>query len=322
MIETNTPIPAKLPRPLRGIIPPMVTPLEEQDVLDNEGLERLIEHILAGGVHGLFLLGTTGEAPSLSLSLRRALIQRASQLVAGRVPLLVGITDPAPAESIRLANFAASCGVDALVLAAPYYFPIGQSDLVEYFQYIIPKLPLPVFLYNMPSHTKISFSAETVRRALDMPRVIGLKDSSAGAKCFGEVRSFVLKQRPEFSLLIGPEDMLSETLPRGAHGGVCGGANLFPSLFTGLYEASIAGDSARVAELQKRVLALPRTIYDLGTPGYDTIRGLKAALAYMGICSDRLASPLQNLSDAERAHVHRWMAELSPRRDDAPLIAK
>src|ERR1700750_1301073 len=102
--------------PLRGIIPPLVTPLREQDALDHEGLERLIEHVLGGGVHGLFLLGTTGEAPSLGYALRPALIHRACAQVAGRVRVLVGIPDASPAESIRLARYAATQGASALVL--------------------------------------------------------------------------------------------------------------------------------------------------------------------------------------------------------------
>src|SRR6266478_8353138 len=103
-----------------GIIPPMVTPLRRRDELDVPGLERLLEHILAGGVHGLFVLGTTGEAPSLSYRLRRELIERTCRQVAGRVPVLVGITDTAFVEAVQLSHFAAETGAQALVLAPPY----------------------------------------------------------------------------------------------------------------------------------------------------------------------------------------------------------
>src|SRR3954465_14755813 len=106
---------------LRGVVPPMVTPLRERDKLDHAGLERLIEHILAGGVHGLFVLGTTGEAPNLGYRLRRELIERTCKLVRGRVPVLVGVTDTAFVESVGLAQHSADCGADAVVLAPPYY---------------------------------------------------------------------------------------------------------------------------------------------------------------------------------------------------------
>src|SRR5437899_7918271 len=105
--------------PLTGIVPPMITPLRARDELDVPGLERLIERILAGGVSGLFILGTTGEGPSLSYVLRRELIERTCRLVHGRVPVLVGITDTAFAESISLARNAASAGAEAVVVAPP-----------------------------------------------------------------------------------------------------------------------------------------------------------------------------------------------------------
>src|SRR5262245_26840129 len=115
-----------LPKPLSGIIPPLATPLRDVDQLDHAGLERLIEYVLAGGVHGLFILGTTGEGPSLSYRLRCELIELACEQVNHRVPILVGITDTSAVESINLAERAADAGADAVVLAAPYYFAPNQ----------------------------------------------------------------------------------------------------------------------------------------------------------------------------------------------------
>jgi len=165
-------------KPLRGIVPPMITPLRGRDELDAAGLERLIEHILAGGVSGLFILGTTGEGPSLSYRVREQLIERTCRQVAGRVPVLVGITDTAFVESLNGARWAADAGADAVVVAPPYYLPEGQPELQEYLDHLLPELPLPLFLYNMPALTKVSFELATVRRAMDDPRIVGLKDSS------------------------------------------------------------------------------------------------------------------------------------------------
>src|SRR2546427_7422671 len=106
--------------PLKGIVPPLVTPLRDRDELDVPGLERLIEHILSGGVSGLFILGTTGEGPSLSYRLRRELIERVCKQVNHRVPVLVGITDTAFVESVNVGRCAADFGADALVVAPPY----------------------------------------------------------------------------------------------------------------------------------------------------------------------------------------------------------
>src|SRR5262245_33761956 len=128
----------------RGIVPPMVTPLRDRDTLDTAGLERLIEHILSGGVHGLVILGTSGEAPSLSYKLRRDLIDRTCRQVNGRVPIMVGITDTSFVESVALGRFAADAGATALVAAAPYYFPAGQPELIEFIERLVLELPLPL----------------------------------------------------------------------------------------------------------------------------------------------------------------------------------
>src|SRR5215212_6781853 len=117
--------------PYSGIIPPIITPLKDRDTLDVEGLGRLVEHMIGGGVHGIFALGTTGEAPSLSYRLRREMVERTCKLVNGRVPVLVGITDTSFVESVNLAVHAAEQGAEAVVLSAPYYFPVGQPELIE-----------------------------------------------------------------------------------------------------------------------------------------------------------------------------------------------
>ena len=292
-----------------GIIPPIVTPLRSRDELDVEGLQRLIEHILAGGVHGVFVLGTTGEAPSLSYRLRRELIERTCQQVAGRVPVLVGITDTAFVEAVHMAQFAAESGAQALVLAPPYYFPNSQPELLEYVQHLAPELPLPLFLYNMPTHTKTIFEVETVRRAMDMPNIVGLKDSSANMVYFHQLVR-LLPQRPEWSLLIGPEELLAESVLLGGHGGVNGGANLRPRLYVDLYEAARARDFERAAALHAEVMHLSTTLYRVGRHSSAIIKGLKCALRELGICDDFMAEPFHRFREEERERVRKVLAEL------------
>lgn len=118
-------------RTFHGIVPPW-SPLSDRDVLDVEGLQRLVEHLIVGGVHGIFILGTTGEAPSLSYRLRRELINRVCQQVGARLSVLVGITDTSFVESVHLANHAAESGAAAVVLSTPYYFPAGQTEPARY----------------------------------------------------------------------------------------------------------------------------------------------------------------------------------------------
>lgn len=297
------------PGPLCGIIPPLVTPLLDRDRLDIPGLERLIEHVLGGGVHGLFLLGTTGEAPSLSHRLRCELVERACAQVAGRVPVLVGITDTSFIESVEMAEHAADAGARGVVLAPPYYFPAGQPELAEYIEQIAAAVPLPLYLYNMPSHTKVSFEPETVARALAIPNIAGLKDSSGQMVYFHKVQRLATA-RPDFALLIGPEELLAEAVLLGAHGGICGGANLAPRLYVDLYQAARRGELDRVRERHARVMQIATTIYAVGRYGSAYLKGLKCALACLGICADHLAEPFRRFGPAERARIEAHLRDL------------
>ncbi len=298
-----------LPRPLRGIIPPMVTPLLDRDSLDVAGLERLIEHILAGGVHGLFILGTTGEAPSLSYRLRFELIERVCAQVNQRVPVLVGITDTSFVESVNIARKASDAGAQAVVLAPPYYFPAGQAELLEYLRHLTAELPLPLFLYNMPRYTKAIFEPETVRAASDINGIVGLKDSSGDMVYFHRLQS-LLKDRPDFTLLMGPEELLAEAIFLGAHGGVCGGANLLPQLYVDLYHAACSRDVSAAGALHSRVMRISSTIYSVGRYESSFLKGLKCALSCLGICSDFLAEPFHRFRAAERDIIRRHLEEL------------
>ena len=297
----------------RGIIPPMVTPLKEWDTLDQDGMVRLIDHILSGGVHGLFLLGTTGEAPSLSHRLRKEIIQRALDQIKERIPVLVGITDTSFDESINLAEYAAEKGASAVVLAPPYYFPAGQLELLEYLEHLVPRLPLPLFLYNMPTHTKLFFEPETVKAASEIPGVIGLKDSSANMVYFRQLQQ-IFKDLNDFRLFIGPEELLGETLVLGGHGGVCGGGNLIPELYVELYEKSIEGDFKKMGILHERIMQISTTIYSVGKYKSSYLKGLKCSLTLMGICDDFMAEPYHRFRVSERNVIRQYLIDpgLSP----------
>jgi dihydrodipicolinate synthase/N-acetylneuraminate lyase len=294
----------------QGIIPPMITPLTGRDTLDLEGLERLVERLIAGRVSGLFILGTTGEAPSLSYRLRRELIGQTCRLVRGRVPVLVGITDTSIIESARLACDAADYGADAVVTSAPFYFPAGQPELREFIGELLPELPLPLMLYNMPALTKTSFSREVVTWALDQENIIGLKDSSGDLVYFRKMRHLAATARPDWSFLVGPEELLGEVVLMGGQGGINGGANLHPTLYVDLYEAAKSGDLARTCELSARVIALGEALYRVGQHGSAIIKGLKCSLSILGICDDFMAAPFHRFHGTERAIVREHLSEL------------
>ena len=300
--------------PLTGIIPPMITPLRGRDELDVPGLEKLVEHILAGGVNGLFILGTTGEGPSLSYRLRGELIYRVCKQVKRRVPVLVGITDTSFIESVNVAKNAADSGADALVVAPPYYLPEAQPELQEYLEHLVPELPLPLYLYNMPALTKVHFELETVRRAMDEPRIIGLKDSSGDLNYFKSAAELI-PRRPDWSLLIGPEEKLLDSLQLGGNGGVSGGANLFPKLYVKLVETHRAENAVRAQELQQQIQRVSDSFYRIGKYSSSIIKGIKCALSCMGICDDFMAEPFHRFRSAEydlvKSRLKKIEAEIS-----------
>lgn len=291
-----------IPSPLTGIVPPLVTPLTDRDTLDIAGLEGLIEHLIAGGVSGLFIIGTTGEGPSLSYRLRRELITHTCRIAHGRLPVLVGITDTAFVESVNIARHAADAGADALVAAPPYYLPEGQPELLEYVHHLLPELPLPFYLYNMPSLTKVSFEVDTVRALLDTPRIHGIKDSSGNMIYFHRLVR-MLADRPDWTVLMGPEELLLDAVLAGGHGGVNGGANVFPHLYVALFEAARSGDVARARKLHGQVMQVSSALYQVGRHPSAIIKGIKCALSCLGICDDFMAEPFHRFRGEERGRI-------------------
>lgn len=296
-------------KPLHGIIPPMVTPLTDIDTLDVAGTERLIEHILSAKVGGLFILGTTGEFSSISYKLRHELIERTCKQVAGRVPVLVGITDTSIIESVNLANKAADCGATAVVSAPPYYYAAAQPELIEFYNNLAPRLPLPLYLYNMPVHTKVMLEPNTVHTISENPNVVGLKDSSANMVYFRLVQH-AMRHKPEFEMFMGPEEITADAVMLGANGGVNGGSNIFPQLYVDMYNAAVAHDFEALEPLRQRILQVSASIYTVGRYGSSYLKGVKCALSLMGICSDYIADPFHRFRQEERDRVKRALEEL------------
>ncbi|TWU35701.1 putative 2-keto-3-deoxy-galactonate aldolase YagE [Novipirellula aureliae] len=296
-------------RQLRGIVPPLITPLAQRDELDLEGLERLLDRVIDAGVAGIFILGTTGEAPSLSYRLRREMIRKTLGIVNGRVPVLVGVTDTAFVESVELAKDAADCGASAAVLTTPYYFPAGQTELTAYVQEIAPRIPLPLMLYNMPDLTKVWFEIDTLGKLSRIESIVGVKDSSGDLGYFAQLCKLKLK-RPDWSILIGPEAKLVEAHRLGGDGGVCGGANVLPQLFVECHRALCSGDDQTVAEKQAQILVFQK-IYDIGKYASRHIKATKSALSLLGICSDLPADPFHRFLDPQRESVAKILRSMN-----------
>lgn len=301
-----------------GIIPPMVTPLTEDLTLDVDALERLVAHLVDGGVHGLFILGSCGEGPVLSPSIQRELISRTTSLVAGRIPVLVGITDACVSESVGLAGHAADAGADAVVAAAPFYFPISQPQLAQWAEQLAAKVPLPMLFYNMPAMVKISIEPETLRRLCQSPNIVGFKDSSFDLPLFEQLTAVGRAERPEWAIFVGPEEFLPAAYACGGDGAIPGGANIAPQLFAAMYDALVEGRSDLVASLHERANLL-QPLYALGGQPGSFIVGIKTAVAMLGLCGDTFAGEFAALGDGPRGQVREILASLGCTPKTAPV---
>ena len=294
---------------LHGIIPPIVTPLINDNELDEEGLEKLINHLLKGGVHGVFLLGTTGEGTSLRYKLREKFIRQACSIIDKKVPVMVGITDTSFDGSIEIAHICKDAGADSLVVAPPYYLPITDIEMLRYLDDLVAELPLPFLLYNIPSHTKLHMSVETVKHAKDLG-ALGIKDSSGDMLYMIKLISN-LKESDNFSFITGTEIFIPETILQGGHGAIAGGANMFPKLFVDFYNASVEKDLIKIDLLRQIVMKIYNTIYNVGNFSSRYTVGTKCALATMGICNNYVAHPLRKFHELETKAISKYIEEIN-----------
>jgi len=289
---------------LHGIVPPLVTPLTDQYDLDEDAFSKLLNHVIDGGVHGLFVLGTTGEAPSLTDSVKLKLLEQMSDEVGSKIPWLVGITDTSLGRAIDWAQTAARLGANAVVAAPPYYFPANQTALHKFFEQLANESPLPLFLYNIPSHTRNRLDRDTIVSLLQLPNVAGYKDSTADVMDFHWLFQQIAEMDQPYPYFLGPEELLLETTLLGASGGVNGGANIFPELYVQLYEAVKQGKIERAKALHRQVMQVSRFLYQTGTA---VTAGIKFALAEIGIGNGLIAPPQLNLPNEEKERLRTFL---------------
>ena len=295
--------------PLSGIIPPIVTPLISNTKLDVKGLNNLLDHIVTGGVHGVFVLGTTGEATNLDYGLRKELIFRTCEFISKKIPVVVGITDTCLQGSLEIANASKEAGADAVVISSPYYLPISQNEFIYYLEELVPQLPLPFLMYNMPSCTKMHMSVPTVRRAKELG-AIGIKDSSGNLPyLLSLIDEF--RDSPQFALIAGTEMYIPETVMHGGHGAVAGGANIFPSLFVEIYEASVQGDLEKIDYLRTKMVEIEEKIYNVGAHSSKYIKTIKSALSSLGICNDFVAMPFRQFDIVKSNRIKQNLKEMT-----------
>lgn len=295
---------------LHGIIVPMVTPLKPDGTLDFESTEKLVEHLIRGGVHGIFALGTTGESQGLSAQQRVEFVKFVGSKIAGRIPYLAGVSDTSLAYSVKLAEVAQTAGACGVVATPPYYYAPSQDDMVKWFTALADASPLPVYLYNMPSHVKVNIDPDTVLKLVKHPNIKGLKDSSHNMTYFQSLR-YLTKDEEDFVLFVGPEEQTAQAILLGGTGGVNGGANMFPDLYVKSYEAAREGRLVDVRRYQKAILHIATAIYTVGEGPSSYLQGLKGALEVLGLCSRTLALPYTALSEEKMSLIKEALAGIS-----------
>jgi 4-hydroxy-tetrahydrodipicolinate synthase len=282
---------------LGGIVPPLISPLDAAGEPDGGALTALVEHVLAGGCRGLFVLGGCGEGAWLTAPQRLAVIRAAVAAAAGRAPVLAGVMLPSTRTAIEAARQAADAGADAVVVGSPYYFAVDGAAQQRHVEAVLAATPSPVLLYNIPQSTHHALAAETVAALAAHARVLGLKDSAGDFAAFQRFVA-IRRHRPAFRVLQGHEALAAASLLQGGDGLVPGLANVAPALFVALREAAAKGDAPTCTRLQE-------TIEDLGTLHAQGhwLPALKAACAALGFGTGVPVAPLAPADPGQRRAI-------------------
>lgn len=301
-----------LPDHFGGIVPPLSTPLTESLAVDTASLARLVEFVLEGGVNGLFVLGSTGEAAYLTNDQRATVLDVVTGTVAGRVPVLAGVFDMTTARAIEHARVAARAGVDALVLTAPFYTRTSVPEIIEHFREVRAAVDLPILAYDIPVSVHSKLARETLWQMADEGLIVGVKDSSGDEANF---RGLVLEARrlPRFAAFTGSELLVDIALFLGADGAVPGLGNIDPHGYARLYRSAKAGDWQTARTEQERLYRL-FSIVEVGRSrmGLNSaaMGAFKTALMLRGvIATNVVARPQIRLDADEVAQIRRILAE-------------
>lgn len=290
---------------LKGLIVPLITPLNPDESLDEDGLERIVEYVIEGGVNGIFVLGSSGELPSLRRETSERLVSAVRAQIGRRdVSLLVGIGDAGTRRTIERGKRLARLGADAAVVTAPYYYWHSQAELYTHYVAVARALDVGTILYNIPHFVKVSLHPETVASLAQEPGIIGIKDSAGDMVAFREYVK-VGKATPHFSVCQGAEKFVAESILMGADGLVLGLANIAPQLCRAIYDAAQEGDQARVSALNEKLLKL----YAINE--YKSfLAGLKVAAHLLGLCRSQVSAPFASLDEGQIDEVRGILSAL------------
>lgn len=291
-----------------GVIVPLVTPLTASGDLDEAALRRVVDFVVEGGVHGVFVLGTTGEGPSVPRAMREPLVKLTVQRARGRLAVYAGISGEVLEESVEAAERYFKSGVAAVVAHAPASYEDQPERSLPYFVELAGRLEGDLVLYNMPLTTNVSLPIEVCKAAARKPRVIGIKDSENNAARLVELLR-ELGGKDTFSVLVGTGPLMAKGLLAGADGIVPSVGNLAPALCRQLYDVARAGNAAETGRVHQRLMELSR-VYQSGRTLDQSLAALKAAMGWLGLCGPDVFPPLQALSMRERLELRAELARL------------
>jgi 4-hydroxy-tetrahydrodipicolinate synthase len=305
------------PKNHRGVIVPMVTPVTDGWTLDEAAVARIVDHLVAGGVHGVFVLGTTGEGTSVPLEMREQVVRWTVKCAQKRLLVYAGICTDSLAESIAAGNRYFAAGVDAVVAHVPACFEAHPKEALNFFTELASQLEGDLILYNMPLTTNVSLPIEVCKESARRPRVIGIKDSENNAERLDELLR-ELGGKETFSVFVGTGPLMAVGLLQGADGIVPSAGNLVPTLCRQLYDSALAGDRSQTELLHGRLMEIS-SVYQKGRTLGQSLSALKGAMTCLGLCGLGVFAPLQPIEDPEKLALRTELIRLGvPVRDVHP----
>lgn len=288
---------------LKGTGVALVTPFHKQGTIDFGSLGKLIEHTISNGVNYLVVLGTTGEAATLSKDEKNALIQYVRDQVAQRCPLVLGMGGYNTQEVINNLQVFDPDGFDAILSVTPYYNKPSQRGLYLHYKHIASASPLPVILYNVPGRTSVNMKAETtLELAAEFENIIGVKEASGN---MSQIMEIIRNKPKDFLVISGDDGITMPLIAAGANGVISVVANAYPAAFSSMVHAALQGKMDEARRLHYLLIPLIDALFSDGSPG-----GIKAALDCMKIVPNNLRLPVVKVNKATQNLINSLIAEL------------
>tara|TARA_B100001250_G_scaffold136348_2_gene116737 strand:+ start:4576 stop:5751 length:1176 start_codon:yes stop_codon:yes gene_type:complete len=264
-------------RDFSGVFCPNIVIFDENDKINYGEMERYVNWLIDAGIHGLYPNGSTGEFVRLSWEERQEVVRLITEVNAGRVPILAGASEANLRDVMRMAEFYAKIGVDAISLVPPFYYKISDESLFQYFAEVAQESPLDILLYNIPQFTQ-ELPLELMERLLPYERIFGTKDSSRDLPRLINTMHRLRAQRPDYVVLVGCEEILFPSILMGASGGTIATSGIVPEVIVDLYNKALKGDIENARTLQYRILDL----INIMLLGVNFPEGFKTGVAVRG----------------------------------------